>query len=121
MELWTKAAELGSIRAHYEVAREYFFGKVVEQDKDKGIQHYKLAAIGGHEGAHHTLGLLELIQGNIDLAMKHFIIAARRPAMTKDDYAKTLRAYQFSVDEMKSEGRMRSKQELRSEGIERLT
>ena len=56
-------------------------------------------------------------------AMKHFMIAARSGYdeslkkvgegykaghVTKDDYTKSLRAYQCSLDEMKSEGRTKA-------------
>ena len=56
-------------------------------------------------------------------AMKHFMIAARSGYdeslkkvgegykaghVTKDDYTKSLRAYQCSIDEMKSEGRTKA-------------
>ena len=64
--------------------------------------------------------MMEEENGNIDRAMRHFLIAARSGLneglkkigegykaghVTKDDYASTLRAYQCSIDEMKSEGR----------------
>ena len=66
------------------------------------------------------LGCIEEIDKNIDRAMKHFMIGAKAGEddslkkvgegykagyVTKDDYASTLRAYQVSVDEMKSEQR----------------
>jgi len=120
MELWQKAAELGSICAHYNLAIVYHSGEGVEFDTDKAIHHYTLAAIGGDEVARYALGLFEEANGNINHATKHFMIAARcgyedslkevgngykAGHITKDDYANTLRAYQVSMDEMKSEQR----------------
>lgn len=61
--------------------------------------------------------------GRMNLAMKHFMMAARSGAdnslkqiglgykaghVTKDDYASTLRAHKASQDEMKSEQRARA-------------
>lgn len=123
VELWEKATELGLIEAHYELGGAYLNGKVVEEDEGKAMYHYTLAAIGGHEMARHILGLFETKQRNIHLAMKHFMIAARcgfdkslkkigegykAGHVTKDEYAKMLRAYQVSVDAMKSEERTKA-------------
>ena len=41
------------------------------------LHHSRLAAIGGHEGARHMLGVMEVKNDNVDRAMKHFLIAAR--------------------------------------------
>lgn len=61
--------------------------------------------------------------GNMDRAMKHFMIAARSGMdvslkevgegykaghVTKDEYASTLRVYKDAVDEMKSEQRTKA-------------
>jgi len=119
-ELFYRGAEFGSIRAHYNLACAYLIGEGGEQDVEKAVYHMKLAAIGGHEGARYTLGILEKERGDINRAMKHYMIAARSGYdtalkavcagykaghVTKDDYAKTLRTYQHSCDEMKSEQR----------------
>jgi hypothetical protein len=121
LELWTKAAELGSLDAHYELACAYHDGQGVEFDMDKAIHHFTLAAIRGDEFARNNLGAIEEANDNINHAMKHYIIGARcgngdslkkvgvgykSGYVTKDDYASTLRAYQVSLDEMKSEQRM---------------
>ena len=124
LELWNRAAELGSIKAHYELGLRLYTGIGGEKDKKKAIQHYKLAAIGGHERARYWLGTIEMSNGNINHAIKHFIIAAKSGEedslkkvgegykarfVTKDEYANTLRAYQESVDEMKSKQREEAK------------
>ena len=77
IELWNKAAELGSSGAYYNLATAYHAGQGVEKDIEKAVHHYKLAAIGGHEQARHVLGAIEYSIGNMNIAMKHFMIAAR--------------------------------------------
>ena len=82
--------------------------------------HYKLAAIGGHEVARQNLGIVEERNGNMDRAMKHYMVAARcgydnaleavgdgykTGYVTKDEYASTLRAHKQSTEEMKNEQR----------------
>jgi len=123
LELWNQAAELGSISAHYNISTAYFSGDGVEQDEKKANYHYKMAAIGGHEEARHNLGCMEERNGNRRRAMKHFMIAAsagdelsltavgkgfRYGCVTKDEYTSTLRAYQSSCDDMKSEQRAKA-------------
>jgi len=123
VELWGEATELGSIEAHYELGGAYLNGEVVEEDEGKAIHHYTLAAIGGHEMARHIVGLIDQRNGNMDRAMKHWMIAARSGFdkslkkigegykaghVTKDEYAKTLRSYQVSVYAMKSEERTKA-------------
>ena len=123
MELWSKAAELGSSGAHVCLATAYYKGEAVEKDTVKGVYHMKLAAIKGDETARHNLGIYAYNNGNFDLAIKHFIIGAKagngtsmklvgegykKGLVTKEDYASTLRAHQVSVDEMKSEQRSKA-------------
>ena len=111
LELWHQATELGSISAHHNLAMAHQFGQGVRQDSKKGLHHARLAAIGGHEIARYNLGVTEEHNGNIELAMKHFMFAARagydclkkvgdgyrRGDVTKDDYAKTLRINKFEM------------------------
>ena len=120
VELWNRAAELGSVNAHYALADAYYHGDGAEKDAEKANHHWKLAAIGGNEIARHNLGAIENNNGNIDLSTKHYIIAAKsgndkslkqvgegykRGHVTKNEYASTLRAHQCIQDEMKSEQR----------------
>lgn len=120
LELWNKAADLGSCMAHYSLGIMYNIADGVERDLDKAIHHWKLAAMGGHEMARQHLGTSEIQSGNIDRAIKHFMIAARSgekdslkivgdgykaKQVTKDEYASTLRAYQETNDGMKSKQR----------------
>ena len=118
-ELYIQAAEHGSINAHYMLA-VCFYDEGVKKDEKKAIQHYKIAAIGGHEAARHKLGVIEMSNGNVDRAIKHYIMAAKSGLddalkkvgmgykagfVTKDDYAATLRAYKSTQDELKSKQR----------------
>ena len=117
-ELSNRAAELGSVKAHYNIALDYHMGQSVDKDIEKAVHHYKLATIGGHEGSRYALGLIEEQNGNMDKAMKHHMIGAKSGSVvslkrvghgykngyvTKDEYTSILRAYQYSVNEMKSD------------------
>ena len=116
-ELWTQAAELGSIHAHAGLGDAYMRGAGVEQDVKKARYHYEIAAMGGHENARHSLCTIEGAKGNKRLAMNHLMLSARSGYdmsmrgtgeayklgyITKDEYAATLRAYKESYDEMES-------------------
>ena len=122
-ELTNRSAELGSVRARYNIAVAFHSGDGVEKNTSKAVHHYKLAAIGGHERARLWLGIIEMSNGHINYAMKHFMIAAKSGLdealkevgkgykaghVTKDEYAMTLRAHKDSQDEMKSEKRTKS-------------
>jgi len=66
MDLWLKAAALGSAQAHYLVGNTYMNEKGINRNMDKVVTHYRLAAIGGREKARHNLGCLEYGFGNVD-------------------------------------------------------
>ena len=115
-----KAAELGSIRAHDSVAKSYLGGVGVEQDIGKAKYHLRMSAMGGCETARYCLGVYDEFDGKMDLAMKHYMIAAKSGEddalkkvgegykaghVTKDEYASTLRAHKVTHDEMKSKQR----------------
>ncbi|EJK48605.1 hypothetical protein THAOC_32582, partial [Thalassiosira oceanica] len=120
IELYERAAELGIKDAHYCLGCTYDEGTDVERDAAKAIQHYEAAAMCGYVDARHNLGCEEADTGNHDLALQHFLIAAKmgredslnkvRCAFmlgiaTKDDYAEALRGYQSAIEEMKSRER----------------
>ncbi len=76
-EYWTNAAELGDVDAHYEVAVMYRLGVYgVAKDAEKAVYHLEKAAIKGHPKARNNLACVEGENGNIERAVKHFIIAA---------------------------------------------
>mmetsp|Transcript_4910 Transcript_4910/g.7523 ORF Transcript_4910/g.7523 Transcript_4910/m.7523 type:complete len:117 (+) Transcript_4910:363-713(+) len=97
----------------------YSKGDGVEKDRRKGMYHLEEAAIGngGHPSARQNLGYEELVDGNFERAVKHWIIAvtqghdgAIKPLMElfkngfveKEDIAAALRAHQAAVDVTKS-------------------
>ena len=114
---WTKAAELEDIRAHYELACLYRKGEGVEENEETAVYHWEKAAIGGHPDARHNLACYEGRNGNIERAVKHFIIAAnlgfeksmkalwedyKRGNITKEELDATLRTHHAAINEMKS-------------------
>ena len=120
LEYYTKAAELGEAVAHCQLGYMYWFGRGVERDEEKGVYHYDKAAIGGHPDARYNLGCVEHYNGNMERAVKHFIIAANlghegsmkalwghysAGDITKEELEVTLRTHQAAVDSMKSPGR----------------
>jgi TPR repeat protein len=113
----TKAAELGDAEAHYQLGVMYEDGEGVEKDEEKVVYHYEKAAIGGHPWARHNLACVEEDDGNMERAVKHFIIAANlgdedsmkllwtnysAGNITKEDLEATLRTHQAALDAMKS-------------------
>ena len=86
----------------------------------KATHYWELAAMGGDSNARHNLGCFECNAGNINKALKHFMIAVEfgnngslktiqqmysKGFATKDDYAKALNAYQAYLVEIKSDDR----------------
>ncbi len=71
-----KAAELGDAEAHHQLGIMYWMGVGVEEDEEKAVYHSEQAAIGGHPEARYCLGCVEEENGNIERAVKHYIITA---------------------------------------------
>jgi hypothetical protein len=128
-EYFTKATELGDVLAHYQLSWLYKDGKGVEKDEKKERYHLEQAAISGHPGARHNLGLFEWNHGQNERAARHFIIAAnlghdnslravtklyRDGFVSKDDFASTLRAHKAAVDAMKSPDREAAEEAART-------
>ena len=119
-ELYLRAGELGCAVAYYNLGIHYEIGDGVAIDKKKAMHYYELAAMGGSVMARCNLGCLEGNAGNHQRAYKHLLMSARAGDklsldmvkqgymaghITKEEYANTLRQYQMSQDEMKSEAR----------------
>jgi len=117
LELWHRAGKLGYAEAYTNIGYAYSMGRGVEVDEEKAEHYYELAAMGGNERARHNLGILEENRGNIDRALKHYLIAVRggydgsleaikelylNGHATKDDYTKALQSYQEYLSEIKS-------------------
>jgi TPR repeat protein len=123
LELLHKSAKLGNHFAHFNLSICYQTGGIGENDTRKATYHGQLAAMAGNVRARNSLGCDEGNAGNMDRAFKHLMISAnvgcdksmkevqegfRRGFVTKDDYAKTIRAHGNSIDEMKIDDRDRS-------------
>ena len=120
VELWTEAAELGSIEALFHLGAAYHHGEGVVKDMAKAINFYEKAAMQGHVYARHNLGFHEAEKGNHDRAVRHFLISAKMGfdrslqkvkryflsgLATKEQYAEALQGYQEAVEEIKSHDR----------------
>jgi len=120
LKLYHRAGELGYANAYNHIGNAYHNGRVVEIDKKKAKYYYQLAAIEGDSMARNNLGICEACIGNMDSAIKHFMIAIQgcRPQSlnmmrklyrdgyaTKDDYMKALQTYQTYLSEIKSSQR----------------
>ncbi|EJK71617.1 hypothetical protein THAOC_06920 [Thalassiosira oceanica] len=120
IELWTEAAELGSVNAHYSLGQTYYYGRGVEEDKPRGVQHWEEAAMKGHVESRHCLGVVAFNNGTCELAVQHFMISAKmgdelslnnikkmfmKGLATEAQYAEALRGYGAAVVEMKSHHR----------------
>ena len=123
LELYRRAGELGYAAAHLNIGYaydEFGNGESVEVNKKKAVHYYELAAIGGNNGARYNLGIEEENAGNIDRALKHYIIAVAggysksldtikdlysNGHATKEDYTKALEVYQTYLGEIKSKQR----------------
>jgi len=117
IELWSEAAELGSMEALTKMGVAYHQDSGVAQDKAKGLRYLESAAMQGSAESRHSLGILELVNGNYDRALRHLEISAKmghknsldeikkmfaHGLATKAQYAEALKGYQDAVDEMKS-------------------
>ena len=126
-ELYLKAGELGCADGYHNLGILYSTGRGVGIDKKKAKHYFELAAMAGDLSARHNLAGVEAEAGNYQRSMKHSILAAKagyeesmdqvkqcyiRGFVTKDEYANTLRAYQKSLDEMKSDERDKAASEM---------
>ncbi|EJK53976.1 hypothetical protein THAOC_26481 [Thalassiosira oceanica] len=120
VELWTEAAELGSIDALFQIGIAYYLGEGVKVDKKKAVQFWSKAAMQGCVQARHNLGGDEAEKRNYDRAVRHYLISAKAGFQesvgnikqlfmagdaTKEQYAEALKGYQDAVEEMKSHNR----------------
>ena len=130
-ELLQRASELGSATGHDHLGTTYRMGDGIEIDKKKSVHHYQIATMMGHVVSRHNLGFVEYENGNLQRAMRHFMIAAKcgykdslhnikegfkDGHVTKQDFEKTLRGYQAACDETKSEQRDRAAVIIAQEG-----
>ncbi|EJK53432.1 hypothetical protein THAOC_27139, partial [Thalassiosira oceanica] len=77
IELWTEAAELGSVEAHFMLGHTYYKGDGVNVDRPRGVLHFQEAAMKGDVESRHCLGVVEFYKGNYELAERHCMISAK--------------------------------------------
>ncbi|EJK52311.1 hypothetical protein THAOC_28429 [Thalassiosira oceanica] len=117
VELWTEAAELGSIEALCNLGVVYNDGEGVQQDKAKAVEFYEKAAMQGHVMSRCKLGAIEAKERNWDRAVRHWTISAKMGDFdsvdlikaafeaglaTKEQYADALKGYHDAVKDMKN-------------------
>ena len=117
LELWQRAGELGGADGYHGIGNAYKEGNGVERNETKAEHYWELAAMGGDGEARHNLGVGEIQKGNINRALKHWMIAVRDGNAqslesikntcefgftTKDTYSKALQSYQAYLDEIKT-------------------
>ena len=120
LELWYRAGELDYAKSYYSIGNAYLQGLGVERDEKKAKHYWELAAMGGDVFARHNLGVSENNAGNIERALKHYMIAVgsgnhgslktikemyKDVYATKDNYAQALKGYQAYLDEIESDQR----------------
>ena len=124
IELWTEAAELGSLDAHHNLGQVHYSGNGVEEDKPRGIHHWQQAALKGRVLSRNSLGADEYYNGDYKRAVQHWMISAKMGHeeslntiqcmfkgghATKAQYAEALLGYRDAVEEMKSPQREEAK------------
>ena len=77
VELWTEAAELGSLSAQYNLGRAYYDTDGIERDETRAVELWQRAAMKGHAESRHLLAAIEGNKGNYRLAVKHLLISAK--------------------------------------------
>ena len=130
MKLTLQAGKLGHAESYAHVAHFYEIGEGVERNIERAKYYYELAAMRGNAQARHNLACIEENAGNMNRAIKHYMIAAEAGLdeslknirerffdgfVTKDDFEKALRSHQASKDETKSDQREAAKQQLQEE------
>ena len=120
LELLHRAGELGYVASYNNIGYAYNNGEGVDVDKKKARHYYELAAIGGDSIARYNLGEMDEEAGNMERALKHYMIAVRdgdayslksiqqlysKGHATEEDYSKALQSYQTYLNEIKSKQR----------------
>ena len=120
LELWYRSGELGHAASYCNIGYSYSNGRGVERDIKKAKHYYELAAMSGDSMARNNLGANEVRAGNMERALKHYMIAVRGGESksleqiqkmyklghaTKEYYTAALQAYQEYLSEIKSDQR----------------
>jgi len=117
LELWDRAGELGSTAAYNAIGYLYEYGEGVEVDEKKAVHYFELAAMQGDSTARYNLGEMEEKAGNMERALKHYMIAVKdgnndslqiiqqlysNGHASREDYKRALQSYQEYLGEIKS-------------------
>ena len=119
LDLWHKAADLGSCMAFSSIGEAYLRSRGVEEDTDMANHYYRLSAMRGNEQARHNCGgweewknsgvdratYMSRAMKRMDQSLKMVGEGYKLGFVTKDEYTSTLRACKESQDGMKSEQR----------------
>ena len=120
LELLHRAGDLRNVNAYNNIGQAYETGKGVEIDMKKTQYYTELAAMRGDAYSRQNLGINEMKTGNIDQALRHYMIAVRSGQSNslkmikhfysaghaaKDDYTEALQSYQVYLGEIKSDQR----------------
>ena len=115
-----RAVELGSAKALNRLALEYHLGELVRKDRVLQRACAEASAKGGSVEAHYNLGCTEFHNRNVQLAVKHYHVAAAagyQDALTRikemcqgklatnEDYLRACRAYQIASADQSSDER----------------
>ena len=90
---WTPLADLGNVKAQYNLGLMYDMGKGVLQDYKKAVRWYQLAAEQGHSKAQGNLGVMYAFGNGI---IKDYVYAhmwGNIASMNGNDKGETLRGY----------------------------
>jgi len=118
LELYHRAAEFGHSKAYVCLGYAYNNGEGVLKDEGKAAHYLELAAMMGDVVARYNLGCIDYQAGNIERAVRHFMIAISgggdsssldrirnmytKGDATKEDYTKALQLCQEYLGEIKS-------------------
>jgi len=120
LEMRICAAELGEAEAYYMIGVYYKEGIVVGQDQSKMLAYYEVSAKKKSIPAHIYLARFHGRNGDMQLCITHLRVAAdagdkeamdtmmgfyKAKELSKEELTKTLRAFQASIDGMKSKDR----------------
>ena len=129
VELYTEAAELGSIKALFNLGDAHYYGDGTQEDKAKATEFYNKAAMQGHVESRYNLGCFEVEKRNHDRALKHFLISSKmghkgsletikkmfmKGVASKEQYAEAIRGYHDAVEETNSYDRDEAQRDIES-------
>ena len=121
LKLFQRAGELGHAESYRLIADYHMTGREgLEKDMKKSYHYYELAAMGGSARARGNLGAFEHANGNVDRAIRHYMIAISSGhtislesiqncfsagIVTKEIFEKALRCRQSYLDQIRSDQR----------------